>query len=142
MALAKLASRGPAFLLDRISAGCSAATPGSRASPAASARRGCGAREAALAPGQVEVPQAAEALVVAELLRARRPGPEALAPAPQRAGVVRGDVLELELRRSVARGQRCAAIASTEGRQPPGKTNVLAKLLRRLLGLVGGSSAT
>ena len=52
--------------------------------------------EAPLAVGEVELPEPPEALVIAEALRAVRGAEEALAPAPQRLGIVLRDVLASE----------------------------------------------
>src|SRR4051794_9239730 len=52
--------------------------------------------EAGLAPAQAEPPQPLEALVVAEPGQLRGALLDVRAPAPQRLGVVRGDVLEVD----------------------------------------------
>ena len=54
------------------------------------------AAESALAVGEVELPHALEAAVVAERAHAFELGEEVLPPAAQRPNVVRGDVLELD----------------------------------------------
>src|SRR5580692_4721814 len=53
--------------------------------------------KAALAVGQVELPQTPEALVIAELIEPTGRCHEAPAPVRERLGVVRGDVLQVDL---------------------------------------------
>ena len=92
--------------------------------------------EAALAVGEVQLPQAPEAAVVAQRLESLGAVQEGLAPAPQRLGVVRGDVLEVE--HAQVGGARHAARDHLERWQAAGREDQLAdERARGLLHLVG-----
>ena len=85
------------------------------------------AAEAAFAVGEVELPDPLEAAVEAERAHAVELCEKVLAPAAQRADIVGVRSSRWTGRRSVARATE-REIALSEGRQPPGKTRVFAKL--------------
>ena len=131
LALAKLASRGPARAArTRLGARCSLASRGGRLGQQHLVVLDPSLAEPALGPGRVELPHPPEALVVAQPRSRSAAASEVLAPAPQRGRIARGDVLQLDDRMSVARGERSAGSPRSDGRQPAGKTSVVREAAR------------
>ena len=78
--------------------------------------------EAAFAVAEVELPQAHEAVAVAELAHFRAMAEKSLAPEAQRARVVRADVFEMKYLQIRATLRSDLDSACTDGMKLPGNT--------------------